>query len=113
MRLAFGPEADLDLYVTDPMGEAVYFANPRAASGGRLDGDRRCGDAVPRIEEVTFPSPRPGRYRVGVDFPERCDSRAADAAFAVSVEHGARREERPGRASLRRFEPIVLEIDVP
>lgn len=112
VRLAFGEDADLDLYVSDPMGETVYFANRVAASGGELHLDRRCGDAAPRIEEVVFPSARPGRYRVGIDFPERCDGGVGDAAFAVVVDARGRREERRGAVSLLRFEPIVLEVDV-
>ena len=45
IQLSFGPEAELDLWVTDPAGETVYFANPRSnATGGALEADRRCGD---------------------------------------------------------------------
>ncbi|MBM4383027.1 MAG: hypothetical protein FJ091_06610 [Deltaproteobacteria bacterium] len=50
IRLAFGAQADLDLYVTDPLAETIYFANERAAAGGRLVADVRCDSKTPRIE---------------------------------------------------------------
>jgi len=32
-------ETDVDLWVTDPMGERIYYSNPNSASGGYLDRD--------------------------------------------------------------------------
>ena len=72
VELAFGQDADLDLYVTDPLQETVYFANTPSQQGGVLLDDRRCDSPPPRIETVVFEHPPPGRYRVGVDYPRRC-----------------------------------------
>lgn len=113
VRLVFGEAADLDLYVTDPRQETVYFANSPSRSGGRLERDVRCGEPPPRIETIEFASAAPGRYRVGVDFPpEVCSEVKGAVGFVVVFEsHGERREK---RLSIRpgEFLPIVLEVDL-
>jgi hypothetical protein len=92
VRLAFEAGADLDLYVSDPLEETVYYANTPVRSGGALDADRRCEDAAPRVETVRFARPLAGRYRVGVDFQQRCPGGADVAAWAIAIEtHGERR----------------------
>ncbi|HEB90453.1 MAG TPA: hypothetical protein ENI85_12850 [Deltaproteobacteria bacterium] len=135
VRLAYGPEADLDLFVTDPDQEAVYFANSPSRSGGRLVADRRCGDPAPRIEVVHYPRPIGGRYRVGVDFHRRCEGpsspsgREADqeavpgaeplepdpespGLYVIRVQFGGRVLEHVGRARPGEFDAIALEFEV-
>ncbi len=112
VELVFSDDADLDLYVTGPDLETVYFANTPTRSGGVLERDLRC-DAEPgaRVEVVAWsPAPR-GRYRVGVDYPERCRKVRAPVPFTVIVETGGRRRELPGEISFGRFLPTVLEFD--
>ena len=112
VRLAFGASADLDLYVTGPRAETVYFANSPSKLGGRLRADLRCDAPAPRIETVVFPIAPAGLYRVGVDFPERCrPSRAA--GFSVEVRSRAGRREIRGRIERGRFQPAVLEWQEP
>ncbi len=112
IQLSFGPEADLDLWVTDPAGETIYFANPRSnATGGALEADRRCGDPVPRIETIAFQQAPPGRYRIGVDFPERCGSVRGPVPFRVVVLDGLRRQERSGEIALGEFIARLIELD--
>jgi hypothetical protein len=113
VRLAFGAEADLDLFVTDPTHESVYFANSPSRSGGELHSDLRCGSEAPRIEVVSFERAPPGRYRVGVDFPERCDALQSPVALVVSVETQLGRKLHRQSIRPRIFEPIVLEFDIP
>jgi len=108
VRLAFDTSADLDLYVTGPHAETVYFANSPSKLGGRLEADLRCDAPGPRIETVVFPAAPPGPYRVGVDFPERCAGRGA-AEFAVEVRSAAGRRVIHGRIEPGAFEPVVLE----
>ncbi len=92
VRLAFSGAADLDLYVSDPLDETVYYANTPVRSGGALDADRRCKDAAPRIETIRFPKPLSGRYRVGVDFQHRCGNGPSVVPWVISIEaHGERR----------------------
>jgi hypothetical protein len=111
VQLAFGAGADLDLYVTDPLQETVYFANTPSRSGGFLDRDRTCSDAAPRVETIVFERPPPGRYRIGVEHPQSCGT-GTDAPFAVRARRGEQGFERSGALPPRRFEAIVLELEI-
>ena len=42
ISLSWDNNSDIDLHVTDPNGEEIFFANPVSASGGELDFDARC-----------------------------------------------------------------------
>jgi hypothetical protein len=86
VRLAFEPGADLDLYVSDPLEETVYYANTPARSGGALEADRRCREPGDGVETVRFAAPRAGRYRVGVDFQHRCDGEERVAPWVLSID---------------------------
>ncbi|MFQ5699814.1 MAG: hypothetical protein ACE5IL_16240 [Myxococcota bacterium] len=108
VRLAFGAGADLDLYVTGPARETVYFANSPARSGGTLERDLRCDGPAPRIEVVRFERAAPGRYRVGVDFPRRCGGGRDPVSFVVYLETDRGRRERRGSILPGHFLPIVL-----
>lgn len=110
VQLAFGAEADLDLYVTGPLLETVYFANHESKSGGKISDDVRCDKQPFRIEEVWFDAPMPGRYRVGVDYPEQCNGNVEPAAYVISVLRDGKRQEVSGSVSLRQFEVVVLEF---
>jgi len=113
VRLAFGAEVDLDLYVTDPSEETVYYANTPSRTGGALIEDQRCAHPTPRVETIRFPAPlAPGRYRIGVDYPRACDDARAPAPFAVAVEGPGGRTMQRGLARHRVFEPIVLELEI-
>lgn len=126
MRLVFAPGADLDLYVTDPLLETVYYANTPSRSGGVLERDRRCdegrrqgADAADaraedvRVETVRFETPPPGRYRVGVDYPHRCEGGDEVMPYVVSIEaEGAREALIEGLARHLEFTTIVTEFDV-
>ena len=113
VRLAFGAQADLDLYVTDPLDETIYFANERAAAGGRLVADARCDSPDPRIEEIVFAAPRPGRYRVGVDYMvyrERCGAQPEVVAYVLAIDTPEGRRFERGLARRGLFEPRRLEL---
>jgi len=117
VRLAFPATVDLDLYVTGPALETVYYANTPARSGGRLVRDRRCGDAAgdegTRIEEIRFDPALPGRYRVGVDYPQACTRGAGVAAFALRAETGGAPRVATGLAQRRVFQPLLMELELP
>jgi hypothetical protein len=112
VRLAFGSRADLDLYVTDPAQETAYFANSPTKLGAELAEDVRCGAPAPRIETIALASPPPGRYRVGVDYPEACSRDRGPVAFVVYLEAGGRRMSRRGSIAPGEFLAIVMEVDV-
>jgi hypothetical protein len=110
VRLAFEAGADLDLYVSDPLDETVYYANTPVRSGGALDGDRRCEDAAPRVETVRFASPLAGRYRVGVDFQQRCRDGQDVVPWAISIEARGERRLLRGLAEWNVFASRVDEF---
>jgi uncharacterized protein YfaP (DUF2135 family) len=111
VTLLWDAPVDLDLYVTTPLGETVYYANPHDA----FVRDSRCSDALAtaHVEEARWRRPAPGRYRIGVDFPEACTNRTAEAAYRVVVDADGRREDRTGTARLLVRNPAVLEVVVP
>ena len=112
--LAFEAPADLDLYVSDPLSETIYYANTPARSGGRLLRDVHCKSAVSgvRIEEISFEDPPAGPYRIGVDYPQRCEPGQGAVAYVLHVrERGERREIR-GVIEPLTFLPFLVEIEV-
>jgi hypothetical protein len=113
VRLAFGAEADLDLYVTDPLAETIYFANERAAAGGRLVADARCDSPSPRVEEVAFDAPLAGVYRVGVDYMvyrEACGAQPRVVAYVLAIDSPRGRRLERGLARRGIFDPRRLEL---
>jgi hypothetical protein len=112
VRLAFDADADLDLYVTDPTQESVYFGNSPSSTGGELLADLRCDAPAPRVETIVFARRMPGVVRIGVDAPEACRDDVRLVLFVVELRAGERRVERRGVAVPGRFEVIVLEADV-
>src|SRR5262245_39352890 len=111
VRLVFGADADLDLYVTGPDQETVYYANTPAGAGA-LDGDRRCGDPAPRVETASFVPATAGRYRVGIDHAARCDPGSGPASYRLVIGGPGHREERSGTLTLGQREPRVIEIEI-
>lgn len=112
VRLGFGDRADLDLYVTDPTQETAYFANSPTRLGARLERDVRCESPAPRIETLTLADPLPGRYRVGVDYPQPCGDDRGPVAFVVYFDANGRRATRRGSIAPGQFLAIALEVDV-
>jgi uncharacterized protein YfaP (DUF2135 family) len=114
VTLAWSAPVDLDLYVTDPQQETVYFANPRSGSGGRLERDQPCGErgSEPAVETVTWQAPPAGRYRVGVDHHDACGRTRGAVPFRVVVDGPAGRKEATGSLEPAEFRYIVLELDV-
>jgi hypothetical protein len=115
VTLRWTAAVDLDLYVTDPALETLYFANPRTASGGVLERDARCAGQEPgeQVERARWTSPPPGRYRGGVDFLETCGRDASEEVpYALLVEVDGARQELMGRARRAERQPLVLEFRV-
>jgi hypothetical protein len=115
VSLAWDAPVDLDLYVTDPSWETVYFANTPSRAGGRLERDTRCDTlklAPPQIESVRFALPEPGHYRVGVDFIDDCGKGVDRASFRIVVDLEGRRLEATNTVQHERFQAIAFEFEV-
>jgi hypothetical protein len=123
VTLAWDAPVDLDLYVTEPGLETVYFANRKSAHGGALERDARCADdpgagadasaPAARLETIRWAAPPPGLYRVAVDFIELCgDRRVPDVAYRVVVDADGRRQEEVGRAHVAERNPRAFEFTV-
>ena len=110
VQLAF-PDGDLDLYVTNAHSETIYFWNTPAGTGGELERDARCGDPAPRTEVVRIRDAPPGRYRISVDYPRRCEG-SGRVGFAVLLEHGARREHASGEIGPGEWLARVLDFEL-
>jgi hypothetical protein len=112
--LTWSTPVDLDLYLTDPSSETAYFANTPTRTGARLVRDARCRDIVgtagPFVEVAQMAEPRPGRYRVGVDFIDACAAKPEPVSFRVVTEFGGMRREVTGTIRLEEFQPIVVEF---
>jgi hypothetical protein len=114
VTLAWTAPVDLDLYVTGPGGETVYFASPQTPSGGVLERDARCADRgqPPHAEQVRWTRPPAGRYRVGVDFIEACAGGGSEAPYRLVIDVDGHRTEGRGRARLGVREPRAAEFAV-
>ena len=111
VTLVWDVPVDLDLYVTDPKMETVYYANKRSASGGVLERDAGC-KTDPRREVTTWKAALPGRYRVSLDFPDRCGRDDGEVGYRLLVDVGGRRQETTGTLRLARFVYQGFEFDV-
>lgn len=113
--LTWSASVDLDLYVTDPSWETVYFANTPSRTGGRLEQDVRCDrlrKTGPRVESVRFTAPRSGPYRAGVDFIDDCGTGVEKASFRIVVEIDGQRLEATNMVQRERFQAIAFEFEV-
>jgi tetratricopeptide (TPR) repeat protein len=56
---------DIDLWVDDPNGEQAIYSHPRTAQGGRMSRDFTGGYGP---EEFLLRDPKPGKYKVRIDY---------------------------------------------
>jgi len=113
--LLWSAPVDLDLYLTDPTWETVYFGNTPSRSGGRLERAEGCvGAGAPSTftEIARIPQPAPGTYRVGVDFIDACGTKIEQTSFRVVAAINGVTREATGVAKLNVFQPIVLELEL-
>lgn len=65
VSLTWNTTADLDLWLTEPNGNRIWYANPVSASGGELDYDNVTGYGPENIFYTT--TPPSGTYEVRVN----------------------------------------------
>lgn len=115
VALVWSAPVDLDLYLTDPTWETVYFANNPSHTGAQLLRDTRCRDVASSgdtvfVELAAIANPLPGHYRVGVDFIDACQTTPKPVSFRVVAEYGNVRREVLRTIQLEEFQPIVVEF---
>ena len=93
VTLSWASGADIDLYVYDPTGYRIYYADRASPSGGVLDHDARgaCVGGSDTIENVYWSSPTPprGTYTVETHYWGDCGV-AGPTPVTVSVSVGGR-----------------------
>jgi hypothetical protein len=105
---------DLDLYVTDPMGNTIYYGNT-SANGGNLDRDNQCTNYVNgKPENIFWTSPTSGQYTIKVDFFSACSNNITSMPFEVRVVNNGVTTTYPGTAlsSTSRTPQLVTVINV-
>jgi uncharacterized protein YfaP (DUF2135 family) len=116
VALAWSAPVDLDLYLTDPTWETVYFANTPSRTGGHLLRDTRCHEVATDdhvfVEIAGISAALPGHYRVGVDFIDACTAARDPVGFRIIVDYGNQHRETTGTIQLATFQPIVLEFEL-
>ncbi len=96
VTMAWNGGGDMDLYVTDPMGEVLSYSNKQVTSGGVLDHDARgmCRPDQPNntIENVFWNSEQPmrGTYRVELHYWGDCNSDAGAMDTTTSIAVGGK-----------------------
>lgn len=80
---------DLDLQVTDPLGETIYYGQSASSSGGRLDVDANanCRELTSQpVENIFWPAGKApqGVYILSVNFFRQCEA-VASTPFIVRV----------------------------
>ncbi|MBN1964903.1 MAG: hypothetical protein JW910_09665 [Anaerolineae bacterium] len=90
VTLTWDSAADLDLYVTEPSGETIYFGNPASATGGQLDRDSNfpCGSNPGSVENIFWPTGQApsGTYTVQVNLYSLCGAYSANWTLVVRVD---------------------------
>jgi hypothetical protein len=117
VQLVWDAPVDLDLYLTDPSWETVYFGNNPSRSGARLVRDVRCADArrPPAggfVELAHAATPSPGPYRIGVDFIDACEAEMQSVRFRVVARLGTQVIDIVETIRPAQFLPLTLELEI-
>ncbi|MFB2835849.1 hypothetical protein [Floridanema evergladense] len=99
--LRWSTKDDLDLAVTDPSGQTVFYRNKKVASGGQLDVDSNAGcqnTITNPVENVFWPSTGapPGNYLVRVNLYQRCATQTGQIPFRLRLLVQGRTQELTG-----------------
>lgn len=113
LRVVLGWDADdtdIDLWVIDPLGESVYYASNRSASGGRVSNDFVEGYGP---EVFTLTRPLPGTYRVQADYyGDNRQSLTGPVTVQLEFQTAFGTSASKGEATTRRLEDVDGRIDV-
>jgi hypothetical protein len=86
IELNWEGSADLDLHVTDPYGETLYYFRPRNHAGGEYLEDRECHNNSGQSERVAYESgtAASGLYQISIHYFRPCGN-ARDVRWNISV----------------------------
>ena len=103
LLLSWNDYNDLDLACIDPNGEAIWYKNKHAASGGclQIDMNVQYGDSKTPIENIYWPTGQApfGNYSVIVSMYKQHESRTPVSPYHLKVVHGGTVEEYDGTMS--------------
>ena len=89
VSVAWDAPTDVDLHVTDPANEEIYFANTTSASGGTLDLDSNAACSIDNInnENITWPinGAPPGNYSVDLVYYASCSQPQSNYTVTIFV----------------------------
>lgn len=89
IELYWSNPVDLDLFVTAPDGETIYYGNPKSRAGDLIRSQSNCASVktnpTPWRERAMINAAQSGIYRVSVDFIFNCGSglKQADAVLKL------------------------------
>ncbi|MDX1440320.1 MAG: hypothetical protein R3284_10510, partial [Rubricoccaceae bacterium] len=81
VTLRWDTQADIDLHVTDPSGEEIFYGHTQSASGGQLDVDANAGCSNdPQVENIYWPTggAPSGTYQLSVNYFGACGAGATN-----------------------------------
>lgn len=89
VSVAWDAPTDVDLHVTDPSGEEIYFANTSSVSGGTLDLDSNAACTIDNVnnENIVWPtgSAPTGTYTVELVYWSACSQPQSNYTVTVVV----------------------------
>lgn len=116
VELVWESPVDLDLFLTDPAGETVYFANRIAKNGTKMGLESGCekvgGEPQSYLETVKIPVAQLGRYRVSVDFIKGCGNSFLEAEFDIILKNGqgTKIDQTRSAVQYRLLNPVAWEF---
>lgn len=89
IEISWREPIDLDLFLTGPKGETIYFANRLSKNGMRMRTETGCtemkGKEPPFIEQAVIPSQIKGKFRVSVDFINSCNHNILSSDYLIRL----------------------------
>lgn len=107
---------DLDLHMTTPAGEEIYFGKKQSSCGGKLDVDRNVrGETTQPVENIRWEKGRakPGRYTVSVNTFAFHGFSQGETPFKVEVVNGPEVKYYEMKAAAKGETVDVCNIDYP
>lgn len=88
VTLTWNNAADLDLYVREPAGDVLYYAERVSPTGGILDVDSNypCGTTPNSVENAFWGTAPSGTYEVYIRQYDDCDAEDAEWTLTVRVD---------------------------